>query len=86
MSAQELVGFLVKGLVDNPDSVSVNVVEGEAMRILELALHPEDVDLVMGDDGETLEHLKVVVSASSGKRKTIIELVEASDADVDAEE
>ncbi len=80
----ELVSYIVRGLVDNPDDVQVNKIEGDSTVILELSVNPEDRELVTGDDGETLEHLKAVISAASGRRKAVLELVE--DASAGAEE
>jgi hypothetical protein len=75
---EELVNFIVRGLVDNPDEVHVNMVEGESSVILELSVHRNDVELVQGDDGATLMSLKHVLSAASGRRKAILELVEST--------
>lgn len=36
---KELVEFMAKSLVDNPDAVTVNEVDGEQSIILELKLH-----------------------------------------------
>ncbi len=72
----QLVSFVVQGLVDNPDEVEVSKVEGDATVMLELSVHEDDVDLVKGDDGETLRHLRAVLAAASGRRKAILELVE----------
>ena len=44
--------------------------------MLELVVHPDDVELVRGEGGETLRHLKAVVSAASGRRKAILELMD----------
>ena len=80
----ELVSYIVRGLVDNPDDVRVNKIEGDSTVILELSVNPEDRELVTGDDGETIEHIKAVLSAASGRRKAVLELVE--DASAGAEE
>ncbi|MBK7759100.1 MAG: KH domain-containing protein [Deltaproteobacteria bacterium] len=76
MAVEELVSYIVKGLVDSPDHVLVNKVEGESTIMLELVVHPDDVELVRGEGGETLRHLKAVVSAASGRRKAILELMD----------
>ena len=73
---EQLVTYIVRGLVDNPDDVRVGKVEGDATVILELEVNPRDVDLVVGDGGQTLEHLRSVVAAASGRRKALVELVE----------
>lgn len=73
---EELVTYVVRGLVDHPDQVSVNVVEGEASVMLELSVNADDVELVKGDDGSTLQHLRAVVAAASGRKKAVLELLE----------
>jgi predicted RNA-binding protein YlqC (UPF0109 family) len=76
MAAEDLVGFLVRGLVDSPDDVVVTTVQGDAANIVEVRVNRDDMELVQGDDGETLRHISAVVSASAGKTKTIVELLE----------
>ncbi len=83
---QDLVEYLVRGLVDHPDDVQVRAVEGEATVMLELRVHPEDVDLVRGEDGQTLRHIRAVLSAASGRRKAVLELLNDLDEDAAAEE
>ena len=46
-----LVEFLAKALVDNPDEVSVNEIEGEHTVILEIRVAPEDMGKVIGKQG-----------------------------------
>lgn len=75
---EELITYVVRGLVDHPDQVSVNTVEGEASIMLELSVNPDDIDLVKGDDGATLQHLRAVVAAASGRRKAVVELLEGA--------
>jgi len=72
-----LVEHLVRGVVSHKDDVRVNVVEGEASLLLELSVNEADVAAVQGADGETLQALRTVVSSSSGRRKAVLELVEA---------
>ncbi len=76
----QLVSFVVQGLVDNPDDVEVSQVEGDSTVMLELSVHEDDVELVQGEDGETLRHLRAVLAAASGRRKAILELVEGGNA------
>ncbi len=71
-----LVEFLVKGLVAHPDAVSVATTEGEASTLLELTVDPSDVDRVRGPDAETLRAIRTVLSASSGQRKVVLDLVD----------
>lgn len=73
---KELVAYMVRGLVSRPEAVRVNQVEGEASILLELTVDPADLSSVRGPDGETLRALRTVLSASSGRRKAVLELVE----------
>lgn len=74
----ELVTYIVRGLVSRPDAVRVNVVEGEASILLELAVDPADLSRVKGPEGETLRAIRTVLSASAGQRKAVLELIEPS--------
>ena len=48
---KKLVEILAKALVDNPDRVSVNMVEKEKSCIIELRVAPEDMGKVIGKQG-----------------------------------
>jgi len=82
---EELVTYIVRGLVDNPDDVKVNKIEGDSTVILELSVNEDDRDLVLGDDEETLAHLKAVLSASAGRRKAVLEMVDGTPSSSDEE-
>lgn len=71
---KELVEFIVKNLVDNPDQVKVDVVEGEQNTILELSVAEGDAGKVIGKQGRIAKALRLILSASaakSGKRVTL---------------
>ena len=71
---KELVEFVVKSLVDAPDEVSVNVIEGEKSTILELKVAQEDVGKVIGKQGRIATAIRTILSASAtrdGKRATL---------------
>lgn len=76
----ELVRYLVKGIVASPDKVHVNQVEGEASLLLELSVDPADLPAVKGPDDITIRAIRTVLSASSGRRKAILELVDPGQA------
>lgn len=71
-----LLQHMIKGLVKSPDALQINAVEGESSVLYELTVAPSDVDSVKGPDGETLRALRTVLSASSGERRAVLELVE----------
>jgi predicted RNA-binding protein YlqC (UPF0109 family) len=74
----ELVRYLVMPLVAHPEAVRVNEVQGEAAVLLELTVDPSDLAKVRGPEGETLQAIRTVLSASSGRRKAILELNDGS--------
>ena len=71
---KELVEFVVKSLVDVPEEVSVNVIEGEKSTILQLKVAQEDVGKVIGKQGRIAKAIRTILSASAtrdGRRATL---------------
>jgi predicted RNA-binding protein YlqC (UPF0109 family) len=58
---------LVKGIVDNPEDVTVDMVSGRRGRTLEVRVHPDDLGKVIGRSGRTAKALRTVVAAIGGK-------------------
>jgi len=50
---RDLVEYIVKSLVDNPDAVDIKVIEGEKSTILELRVAESDVGKVIGKTAES---------------------------------
>ena len=72
----ELVHHLVEPIVEHPDQVSVQAVDGESVVMLELVVHADDRDRLTADDGRALRALRTVLSAAAGKRKASLDLVD----------
>ena len=66
---KELIETIVKALVDNPDQVSVEVVEGNQMTVVELRVNSEDLGKIIGKQGRTVRSLRTIVSAAGMKMK-----------------
>ena len=58
---------LVKGIVDNPDDVTVDMVSGRRGKTLEVRVNPDDLGKVIGRSGRTAKALRTVVAAIGGK-------------------
>jgi hypothetical protein len=58
---------LVKGIVDNPDDVTVDLVTNRRGRTLEVRVNPEDLGKVIGRNGRTAKALRTVVAALGGR-------------------
>ncbi|MBU1076471.1 MAG: KH domain-containing protein [Spirochaetes bacterium] len=71
MDPKELLEFIVKGLVDHPDDISIKTVEGEKTSIIELKVHNDDIGKVIGKEGRIAMAMRTLLSAvtsKSGKR------------------
>lgn len=75
---KELVQFMAQALVDHPEQVTVNVVEGENSVILELKVAPDDVGKVIGKGGQTAKAMRKILSAAATKlkKKSLLQIVE----------
>lgn len=61
------LGHLVRGIVDHPDDVAVDLRSGRQGRTLEVRVHPEDLGRVIGRSGRTAKALRTVVAAVGGR-------------------
>ncbi|PKM46009.1 MAG: RNA-binding protein [Firmicutes bacterium HGW-Firmicutes-8] len=73
----ELVELLVKSLVDKPDQVSVQAVEGDRSTVLELRVAPEDMGKVIGKQGRIARAIRTIVKAAASKegKKVVVEIM-----------
>ncbi len=73
----ELVKYIAQALVDNPEEVTVNEVEGEQSVIIELKVAPEDMGKVIGKQGRIAKAIRTVVKAAATKenKRVIVEII-----------
>ena len=64
---KELVEYIVRSLVDQPENVEINVIEGEKSTILELRVSPDDIGKVIGKQGRIAKALRTILSATATK-------------------
>ena len=72
---REVLEYIARNLVDDPDSVEVTSVEGEESITLRLSVAPEDMGKVIGKGGRTARAIRDVVRAA-GTRSGATALVE----------
>ena len=64
---KQLIEDIAKALVDIPEEVSVRVVEGEQVTVLELKVAPSDLGKVIGKQGRTARSVRTILGAVSMK-------------------
>ena len=75
---KELVQYLAKSLVSNPDAVEVKETEGETASVLELKVAKEDLGRIIGKQGRTAKSIRTILNAAASRtnRKVVLEIVE----------
>jgi len=75
---KDLISYIARALVDNPDQVSVSEVEGNQTSVLELKVAKEDLGKVIGKQGRTARAMRTILSAASAKikKRTVLEIIE----------
>lgn len=73
----ELVKFIAQSLVDNPEQVDINEVQGEQSIIIELRVAPEDMGKVIGKQGRIAKAIRTIVKAAAvkDKKKVMVEII-----------
>jgi predicted RNA-binding protein YlqC (UPF0109 family) len=66
---KELVDFLAKSLVDEPDAVRIHSYDREGATVLELEVAPPDLGKVIGRQGRTARAIRTVLSAAGQKTR-----------------
>ena len=75
---QTFLDFIVKGLVNHPEAVTVTEVPKDGMTIYEVRMHPDDVGKVIGRQGITINAIRSLLLAGSAKKglRCTMEIVE----------
>ncbi len=75
---QDLIAFMARGLVDHPDDVRVEIVEGGDSAAFELHVHPDDIGHVIGKQGRTVRSLRLALGAAASRagREAALEIAD----------
>ncbi len=78
MEMKELIEYIAKVLVDNPDDVSVTELEGKQTSVIELRVAKEDLGKVIGKQGRTARAMRIILGAASTKlkKRSVLEILE----------
>lgn len=74
---KEFVEFVVRALVDSPDAVEINQVEGERTIVIEVKVASEDLGKIIGKQGRIANALRTIVKAAAMKdnKKVTLEIL-----------
>jgi predicted RNA-binding protein YlqC (UPF0109 family) len=75
---RELIEYIAKALVDNPEEVKVSEVEGEVTSVIELRVAKADLGKVIGKEGRTARAMRTLLTAASTKikKRAVLEIIE----------
>lgn len=75
---KELVQYLARQLVNNPDAVEVKETQGDTASVLELKVAKEDLGRIIGKQGRTAKSIRTILNAAASRmnRKVVLEIVE----------
>ncbi|HEV8307553.1 MAG TPA: KH domain-containing protein [Methylomirabilota bacterium] len=75
---RELIELIAKALVDEPDAVRVNEVEGEKITVIELRVAPGDLGKVIGKQGRNARAIRTLLNATATKlgKRALLEILE----------
>ncbi|MGM0471655.1 MAG: KH domain-containing protein [Bacillota bacterium] len=75
---KELVEVIARNIVDQPEEVKVNEVEGSKSVILELQVAEDDMGKVIGKQGRIAKAIRTVVKAAATKegKRVIVEIIQ----------
>jgi len=84
---QSFLEYMVKGIVQSPDDVTVTPVERNGMTVYELRMNADDVGRVIGRQGVTINALRSLLLAGSARKglRCSLEIVEDAESESDSD-
>jgi predicted RNA-binding protein YlqC (UPF0109 family) len=75
---KDLIAFIAKALVDDPEEVVVTEINGTQSCVIELKVSKEDVGKIIGKQGRTVVAMRTILSAASMKvkKRCVLDLLE----------
>ncbi len=75
---KELVDYIVKAIVDEPDKVETTIVESGATIVIELRVAKSDIGKVIGKQGNMARALRTILSnaATKVRKRAVLQVIE----------
>ncbi len=67
MKEKDFIEYITKSIVDFPDDVRLNLIEGEKTTLIELKVNPKDMGKIIGKNGVIIKSLRTLLSAVNSK-------------------
>ena len=74
MAAKELVEYVAKSLVDDPDAVKVEVIDDEGTTVIELHVADDDMGKVIGRNGSVAKALRTLLKVTAAREGSSVQL------------
>ncbi len=78
MDIRELIEFIVKALVDDPDSVEVKEIKSEQSSMIEIRAAKSDIGKIIGKQGRTITAIRAITGATATKlkKRCVVDIIE----------
>jgi len=75
---KELVQYLARSLVNNPDAVEITESENDGAAVIELRVAKEDLGRIIGRQGRTAKSIRLLLNAAASRdnRRVVLEIIE----------
>ncbi|HEY9159851.1 MAG TPA: KH domain-containing protein [Desulfomonilia bacterium] len=75
---KDIIEYIAKALVDDPEAVQVTEIEGEVTSVIELRVAKPDLGKVIGKEGRTARAMRTILTAASTKirKRAVLEIIE----------
>ena len=75
---KDIIEYIAKTLVDEPEAVQVTEIEGEVTSVIELRVAKADLGKVIGKEGRTARAMRTILTAASTKvkKRAVLEIIE----------
>ncbi|MCS7205530.1 MAG: KH domain-containing protein [Leptospiraceae bacterium] len=61
--------YVIRGLVQHPEEVKIQKVEGTQETIIEIRVHPDDVGKIIGKNGSVIRAIRMIIQAVNNRDK-----------------
>ena len=75
---KELIEYIARSLVDNPDDVKITEIDGERTIVFELRCNKDDIGKIIGKNGKTVGAMRTLLSTMAAKsgQRAMLEVVD----------